>query len=68
MVDVADVTPKEADVQKRKRPSCPYCHEQLEYRISRGMLVKVFLFWWPSKRFRCFNCKQSTYVWERLYL
>lgn len=62
MVDTPNDAP---DVPKRKRLLCPRCHEQLEYRISRGMLVKLFLFWWPSKRFRCFNCMHTTYVWGR---
>jgi len=39
MIDASEVTTSDApDAQKRKRPLCTHCHEQLEYRISRGML------------------------------
>jgi len=45
MLDASETPDDATAVPKRKRLLCPYCYEPLEYRISRGMLVKLFLFW-----------------------
>lgn len=42
---------------------CPRCKSTLDARISRGKLVKTFLFWLPIKRFVCYKCNRKVYKW-----
>lgn len=36
-------------------------------RISRGVLIKTFLFWLPVKRYKCYRCKKKRIVFSRAY-
>ncbi len=68
MVDTADKNNNEVPVSPRKKFMCPHCEVKLEYRIPRGLLVKLFLFWWPVRRFQCFKCMRKIYVWGKFPL
>lgn len=34
-------------------------------RISRGPLVKTILFWLPLKKYKCYKCMSTKWVWEK---
>jgi ribosomal protein L37AE/L43A len=56
-------TPSEEDLTaQRKYPLCPKCKTELDNRISRGFLVKKFLFFLPLKRYICYKCQRKRYV------
>jgi hypothetical protein len=44
---------------------CPKCAAPLTDRVSRGLLVKVLLPWLPLKKYICYKCMASRYVFGR---
>jgi hypothetical protein len=34
-------------------------------RVSRGALVKVFLFWLPLKKYKCYKCMRNRWVLDK---
>ena len=45
----------------KEKPPCPGCNGRLT-RISRPLAFKIFLFWWPVKRYKCLRCGKKTYL------
>lgn len=43
-------------------PVCWKCKSALDYRVPRGMLVKMFLFWMPLRRYFCYGCAKKRYI------
>jgi len=51
----------------RKSYFCPRCNTKLTDRVSRGILVKIFLFWMPARRFVCYTCRKKTHFFNWQY-
>jgi hypothetical protein len=47
-------------MEKKKCRKCGV--GRLDTRAKRGILVKIFLFWLPIKRYRCGICFKKSYV------
>jgi hypothetical protein len=42
---------------------CPKCgKDALDTRVHRQMVIKIFLFWMPLKRYKCSFCKKKSYI------
>jgi hypothetical protein len=47
----------------KERRKCTKCDTGiLDTRVSRGFLIKMFLFWLPLKRYRCNVCWKKSYI------
>ncbi|MCC8425146.1 hypothetical protein [Mucilaginibacter sp. UR6-11] len=40
---------------------CLHCQAITIYRIPRGVLVKLLLFWLPLKHYHCSTCRRNFY-------
>jgi hypothetical protein len=43
-------------------PYCSKCGRRYSTWIERTLLVKIFLFWLPLKRYMCNNCGRSRHL------
>lgn len=44
---------------------CPKCKKGvLDTRVPRSRLVKIFAFWLPLKRYKCYYCSKKSYFRE----
>lgn len=46
----------------KHHPICWKCKSSLDYRVPRGMMVKMLLFWVPLRRYYCYGCAKKRYV------
>lgn len=60
-------TNQDLNARKSKLPLCPVCNLEFKRRVKRGMWVKLFLFWYPVKRYFCANCLECYYVSKPKY-
>ncbi len=49
----------------KRAPQCWRCKSTLDHRVARGMLVRIFFFWLPMRRYFCYNCVRKRYVRDR---
>lgn len=45
-----------------KLPYCSKCNRRYSAWIERSLLVKMFLFWLPLKRYRCITCGHARHL------
>jgi len=50
-------------VSSKTYSKCPKCKKgDLDTRVPRGALIKLFLFWTNLKRYRCNSCGAKVYM------
>lgn len=42
--------------------TCWRCHQALDTRISRSLILKILLFWLPMKVYFCQKCLTKRYI------
>jgi transposase-like protein len=46
-----------------RESGCPKCKKgQLTERVKRNTLIRVFLFWLPIKRYKCWACNRKSHI------
>lgn len=48
--------------QEQHFPVCKRCKGQMDLRVKRNPLIKLFLFWLPLKKYFCTHCLRGAYV------
>ena len=51
-------------VDDEKAYCCKKCNKPYDARVRRGFFVKTFLFWLPLRRYACYRCKGTYYVFR----